>query len=294
MQYTFYYDDNEHVVTLPEIFSIIKNNPNKEYKKKCDDKWITINNKLVCTTQFICHRINTIDELKHINHCWGVEIDIRDKNDTLVLSHDPYKNGDVLEEYLREYKHALLILNIKSERVELDCLPLLEKYNIQNYFFLDSTFPMTYLLYKKHNIINNASRFSEFEPFELTENINHMIKWVWVDCFSILPLTKHIVEKFGVDAEIVDLRTLMPWDQEAVEAAVKKTGKAIVFHEDTFTGGIGAEIAAHISQICFEHLDAPVIRVGSLDTPVPLAKHLEDQFLPQQRFEDALKKLMEY
>jgi len=105
---------------------------------------------------------------------------------------------------------------------------------------------------------------------------------------------KHIVEKLGVDAEIVDLRTLMPWDQEAVEAAVKKTGKAIVFHEDTFTGGIGAEIAAHISQICFEHLDAPVIRVGSLDTPVPLAKHLEDQFLPQQRFEDALKKLMEY
>jgi hypothetical protein len=195
MQYTFYYDDNEHVMTLPELFSIIKNNPNKEYKKKCDDKWITINNKLVCTTQFTCHRINTIDELQHINNCWGVEIDIRDKNDMLVLSHDPYKNGDVLEEYLREYKHALLILNIKSERVELDCLPLLEKYNIQNYFFLDSTFPMTYLLYKKHNIINNASRFSEFEPFEITENINHMIKWVWVDCFSILPLTKQIVEK---------------------------------------------------------------------------------------------------
>ncbi len=105
---------------------------------------------------------------------------------------------------------------------------------------------------------------------------------------------KHIVEKLKVDAEIVDLRTLMPWDQEAVEAAVKKTGKAIVFHEDTFTGGIGAEIAAHISQICFEHLDAPVIRVGSLDTPVPLAKHLEEQFLPQQRFEEALRTLMAY
>ncbi|MSQ80001.1 MAG: dehydrogenase [Flavobacteriaceae bacterium] len=102
------------------------------------------------------------------------------------------------------------------------------------------------------------------------------------------------VQETGIDAEIVDLRTLMPWDKEAVEVSVKKTGKAIVLHEDTLTGGIGAEIAAWIGQECFTTLDAPVMRCGSLDTPVPLAKHLENQFLPKDRFVEDLKKLAEW
>ena len=102
------------------------------------------------------------------------------------------------------------------------------------------------------------------------------------------------VQETGIDAEIVDLRTLMPWDKEAVEVSVKKTGKAIVLHEDTLTGGIGAEIAAWIGQECFTTLDAPVMRCGSLDTPVPLANHLENQFLPKDRFVEDLKKLAEW
>ncbi len=102
---------------------------------------------------------------------------------------------------------------------------------------------------------------------------------------------KAAVQETGIDAEIIDLRTLMPWDKDAVGASVKKTGKAIVLHEDTLTGGIGAEIAAWIGQECFNHLDAPVMRCGSLDTPVPLAKHLENQFLPKDRFVEDLKKL---
>lgn len=98
-------------------------------------------------------------------------------------------------------------------------------------------------------------------------------------------------KKQNIDAEIVDLRTLLPWDKEAVEAAVKKTGRALIVHEDTLTGGIGAEIAAWISENCFKHLDAPVMRVGSLDTAVPLAKDLEETFLAKKWLGDALEKL---
>jgi len=102
------------------------------------------------------------------------------------------------------------------------------------------------------------------------------------------------VKEHNIDAEIIDLRCLLPWDKEAVEASVRKTGKAIILHEDTLTGGIGAEIAAHISEHCFKYLDAPVKRVGSLDTPVPFNMDLEQNFLPKERFKIALQELLGY
>lgn len=98
-------------------------------------------------------------------------------------------------------------------------------------------------------------------------------------------------QKLGISAEIVDLKTLLPWDKATVKAAVEKTGKVLVLHEDTMIGGIGAEIAAWISEHCFTALDAPVKRVASLDTPVPLAKDLEDNFLPKKRLVEALEEL---
>jgi 2-oxoisovalerate dehydrogenase E1 component len=101
-------------------------------------------------------------------------------------------------------------------------------------------------------------------------------------------------ENHGLDAEIVDLRTLLPWDKETVAAAVTKTGKVLILHEDTLTGGIGAEIAAWIAENCFTVLDAPVMRVGGLDTPVPLASALEEDFLANSRLHQALTTLIEY
>jgi 2-oxoisovalerate dehydrogenase E1 component len=101
-------------------------------------------------------------------------------------------------------------------------------------------------------------------------------------------------ENHGLDAEIVDLRTLLPWDKETVAAAVTKTGKVLILHEDTLTGGIGAEIAAWIAENCFTELDAPVMRVGGLDTPVPLASALEEDFLANSRLHQALTTLIEY
>ncbi len=94
--------------------------------------------------------------------------------------------------------------------------------------------------------------------------------------------------------EILDLRTLLPLDQDAIYSAVRKTGKVIVLHEDCLTGGIGGEIVALINENCFESLDAPVLRVASLDTPVPFAVSLEKQFLPQDRLSEAVEKLLNY
>ena len=95
-------------------------------------------------------------------------------------------------------------------------------------------------------------------------------------------------------ADILDLRTLLPFDKEAIAGTVKKTGKAIILHEDCLTGGIGGEIAAYISENLFEKLDAPVMRCGSLDTPVPFAIPLENNFLPKERFKTALDRLLRY
>lgn len=94
--------------------------------------------------------------------------------------------------------------------------------------------------------------------------------------------------------EIIDLRTLLPWDKKSVKASAEKTGRVLVLHEDCLTGGIGAEIAAWISEHCFESLDAPVIRVASLDTPVPFAANLERNFLPKERLSDKVDQLLSY
>ena len=97
-----------------------------------------------------------------------------------------------------------------------------------------------------------------------------------------------------ISADLIDLRTLLPWDTETVLASVKKTGKAIILHEDTLVGGIGGEISAFIHEEAFTSLDAPVMRCAALDTPVPFESGLEANFLPWKRFEETLLKLIEY
>ncbi len=103
-----------------------------------------------------------------------------------------------------------------------------------------------------------------------------------------------ITQELGVSADVLDLRTLLPWDEVAVRATVQKTGRVILLHEDCMTGGIGGEIAAWIGEHCFEHLDAPVGRVASLDTPVPFAKALEENFLAKARLKDKIEALIRY
>jgi len=102
------------------------------------------------------------------------------------------------------------------------------------------------------------------------------------------------IKELGCDVELVDLRTLLPWDQHTVLNSVRKTGRVIVVHEDCLTGGIGGEIAAVIADQAFRYLDAPVMRHGAMDTPVPFALSLEQQFLGVDRFKFKLKALLDY
>ncbi|MEO9869001.1 alpha-ketoacid dehydrogenase subunit alpha/beta [Ekhidna sp.] len=103
-----------------------------------------------------------------------------------------------------------------------------------------------------------------------------------------------IADELEASIEIVDLRTLLPWDKEAVRASVQKTGRVLVLHEDCLTGGIGAEISAWISEHWFESLDAPVMREASLDTPVPFAADLERNFLANSRLKEKIEALANY
>jgi 2-oxoisovalerate dehydrogenase E1 component len=95
-------------------------------------------------------------------------------------------------------------------------------------------------------------------------------------------------------ADVIDLRTLQPLDTETIYASVKKTGKAIILHEDSLFGGIASDISALLMEHCFEYLDAPVKRVGSLETPIPFVSQLEGQYLPKTRFEIGLLELLKY
>ena len=133
--------------------------------------------------EFIAHRINKKEELKNLSRKYGVEIDLRDNVDgTIYINHDPFILGENFEDYLKEYNHGTMILNIKSERIELKILELLKKYNIKNYFFLDSSFPMIKLLSDKGEI-------------DTLEKMQGKVNWVWVDCFTKLPINNEIYKK---------------------------------------------------------------------------------------------------
>lgn len=101
-------------------------------------------------------------------------------------------------------------------------------------------------------------------------------------------------ENPAISADLLDLRTLLPYDKEAILATAKKTGRVIILHEDTLIGGLAAELSAFITENAFEQLDAPVMRCASLDTPVPFAAKLEDTFLPKQRFAAQMSQLLGY
>ena len=101
-------------------------------------------------------------------------------------------------------------------------------------------------------------------------------------------------EHTDISIDILDLRTLLPLDYEAIRAAVKRSGKVLLLHEDTCFGGIGGEIAAWIAEHCFEYLDAPVMRCASLDTPIPFNIELEQNFLAKARMHESIQKLLGY
>jgi 2-oxoisovalerate dehydrogenase E1 component beta subunit len=111
-----------------------------------------------------------------------------------------------------------------------------------------------------------------------------------------LKAAEAVQQEDGVNVEVIDLRTVSPWDSEAVLESVRKTGKALIVYEDNLTGGFGAEVAATIAEKAFEYLDGPVMRVASPDVPIaPYAGHLEQYILPnEQKIAEAIRKLAGY
>jgi len=105
---------------------------------------------------------------------------------------------------------------------------------------------------------------------------------------------QEIIRDKSLSADLLDLRSLQPWDKQAVSDTIKKTGRVIIVHEDCLTGGIGGEISAWIAEHCFEYLDAPICRVASLDTPVPFSQTLEQNFLPLSRLGAKIDELIDF
>lgn len=132
---------------------------------------------------FIAHRVNKIDELKQVPTEFGVEIDIRDDNNGLILSHDPFQSGDFFEEYLNHFNHKFMVVNVKSAGLEQYIIDALKQHNVENYFILDSNMS-SIVEYSKENNGLFAGRISEYEAIETLELSKQLYKWVWLDCFT--------------------------------------------------------------------------------------------------------------
>ena len=141
--------------------------------------------------EFIIHRVNKIKELKGIEFKYGVEIDIRAWSSELILNHEPFTSGERLEDYLDEYKHGTLVLNIKEAGIENEVLKLVrERPNIKSYYLLDVEFPYLYNSSRKGEK-SIAIRFSEDESIETVKKYVNKVEWVWIDTNTILPINKN-------------------------------------------------------------------------------------------------------
>jgi len=136
--------------------------------------------------EIIVHRINTLKELKKIPLKYGVEIDIRTNGSKIILNHNPYKGGDSFEDYVANYKHGTLILNIKESGIEEDVLKIVKSASIKSFFFLDVEMPYIFSSLKKNNDI--AIRFSEYESIETVKIFKNNFKWIFVDTITKLPI----------------------------------------------------------------------------------------------------------
>ncbi len=142
--------------------------------------------------KLISHRRNTIAELRATDHKYGVEVDIRSEGRKLIMHHDPFVGGESFEEWIDAYQHGTLILNVKEEGLEARLLDLMASKGIEDYFFLDQSFPFL-VKWSKTGEYRCAVRVSEFESIETALSLAGKVDWVWVDCFTKFPLSEEDV-----------------------------------------------------------------------------------------------------
>tara|TARA_B110001450_G_scaffold138776_1_gene130061 strand:- start:3972 stop:4547 length:576 start_codon:yes stop_codon:yes gene_type:complete len=136
----------------------------------------------------IDHRVNSTINLQNLI-ADGVELDLRYHNSDIILHHDPFQPGEKFEYFLKKYRLKFIILNIKSEGIEEEVLRLVQKHEVKDYFFLDSSIPFM-VKYINKGWTKFAVRFSEYEPLEFALKFKNKVEWVWVDCFNDLPLNE--------------------------------------------------------------------------------------------------------
>lgn len=148
--------------------------------------------------EIIVHRVNSINKLRKIPKTFGAEIDLRVYRSKIILNHEPFKSGDTLDNFLKNYNHGTLILNIKEDGIEDEVIKKVNKAKIKSFFLLDVEFPYIFKSLK-NNQKNIAIRFSEKEPIEISKLFEKKFKWLWIDTVTKLPVNKknlRIIKKF--------------------------------------------------------------------------------------------------
>lgn len=140
--------------------------------------------------EIIIHRVNTIKKLKKIPKEFGLEIDIRNFKNKIILNHEPYSNGDLLVDYIKNYEHGTLVVNVKESGIENDAIKIIKKNKkIKNFFLLDVEIP--YLFHcLKSNEKSVALRTSFYEPFNNLKFFNKKFNWIWIDTIKKINFSK--------------------------------------------------------------------------------------------------------
>lgn len=140
--------------------------------------------------QIIAHRINSIANLQETSVEFGVEVDIRSHGSNLIIHHDPFESGELFDDWMKEFRHKTLILNVKEEGLEPSLIKNMSDHKCEDFFFLDQSFPFL-VKYAEACKGRSAVRFSEFEGIETVVSLSGRVDWVWVDCFSKMPLDRN-------------------------------------------------------------------------------------------------------
>lgn len=135
----------------------------------------------------VSHRRNTAEQLRDTAHDLGVEVDIRSVGERLIIHHDAFVDGEDFETWLTGYRHRLLILNVKEEGLEDRLIALMHAHGIEDYFFLDQSFPFL-IRTARRGESRCAVRVSEFESIDTAMTLAGKVRWIWVDCFTRFPL----------------------------------------------------------------------------------------------------------
>ena len=143
--------------------------------------------------KIILHRINTKEVLQNTSNEFGVEVDIRSEGERLIVSHDPFEVGEDFLQWISLYNHGTLILNVKEEGLEDELIAIMSTYQIEDFFFLDQSFPFL-LKTIKTGETRCALRVSEYEDINTALNLAGKVQWIWVDCFTYFPLSRKQAE----------------------------------------------------------------------------------------------------